>query len=440
MSKTLDNAAPPHHNTLSLIPSQSQNTPHFNTQISTIGSQIQIFAPDGNRKKGYRCVPCILYKKGCKGNPPVCDTCKQFKRPDGCSFDPVKTAEAVRIRKEKESGTTQQSSSPAPAHTTRHNTSSRMLGKRKRGEDQSESEQDINGHTQATNSLQHEARQLQQHALNTPTEPRSDTVMQAVDNTYMNHHIRSQNERRALITQAYAAPTSAPQTRQQRINQQKRTVKVLSRQDIDTIREPFVRVFLRSLPQPVSRSLLPMINDICLAFHGTSDVQLKDRLPDAKKYFNDVWDLVLANSSPEADQLAEQHNLTREQKIAWLRRGSPCPRTEREVEEFFFAFVCMVYNPRDEPRADERARHWYKVHVEQHWDYLWDSMRWHEQMRTSYEMRINWLRDWLKSKDAEERRAQVNWRAMVESQEVMQDTDMVDSIEAEQVDTDHQTA
>lgn len=209
-----------------------------------------------------------------------------------------------------------------------------------------------------------------------------------------------------------SASTQTPQPSSlSRINQQKRTMDSLSEAEISQARNPLTRKFIRKYHAPFSRNLLPMLEEIV---NGMIDKRASDDAKavytEIKAFFTYVWTIVLECMAVQEQQKLAAKQLTSENNLA--TRG---PVTEREVEEFFFAYMCILASKGKEETvwdtaAQARAKKWCVEIVDTNWLYLRDCLEWHRQNKFSYDMRANWLMEWLPERAAEQNNDTTNAR------------------------------
>lgn len=351
-------------------------------------SESQVFSMEGNRKKGYRCVPCIKFKKGCRGTPPVCDTCQKANRAYRCSFDDDEVAAAYAEARSR--NLTPGRKTPGlrasnvgvdePAEVpVREEATIRSM--------QTLMDQDDRDQTQTRKrKAPGDSTVLESVAAHSPS--RQDTVSEELD--------------QATIQRQYQPrmPPVPQLTREARTNLQKRTIHAMSSEEISEAKNPLTRMFINEYDAPFSRSLLPMLKEIVnAAIESRTSNDRMEVYAQIKAFFQYVWGLVLScMSDQESRKLgAKQHEVTGQKLV------STKPVTEREVEEFFFAYICILYGKQPDESvwkesAQEKARAWYLVFVDNNWDYLRDCLYWHECEGLGYQSKADWLSQWLRAR------------------------------------------
>lgn len=173
----------------------------------------------------------------------------------------------------------------------------------------------------------------------------------------------------------------------------------LSEEEISQARNPLTRQFIKTYHAPFSRNLLPMLVEIV---NGMIDNRVSDDknavYAEVQGFFTYVWSLVLSCITAQEHQKLVAKQLTSNTPLA--TKG---PVTEREVEEFFFAYMCILSSKMKsetvwDESAQARAKKWYVEIVDRNWLYLRDCLHWHRQNGFEYEKRADWLIEWLQEK------------------------------------------
>ncbi|KAK5074701.1 hypothetical protein LTR64_000906 [Lithohypha guttulata] len=354
-------------------------------------SESQVFSMEGNRKKGYRCVPCIKFKKGCRGTPPVCDTCQKANRAHRCSFDDGEVAAAyaeARARNvtpgRKNTGlraSNVEIDQPAKASPFSGEATTRSM--------QTLMHQDGSDQTQ-TRKRKAPGDSADLESVATYSSSRQDVVSEELE-----------LDQTTLQGQYQPRMPPTPQlTREARTNLQKRTIHAMSSDEIAKAKNSLTRKFINEYDAPFSRSLLPILEEMV---NGAIDSRTSNDgmevYAQIKAFFRYVWRLVLScMSDQESRKLgARQH------EVPGRKLMSNKPVTEREVEEFFFAYICILYGKQADESvwaesAQEKARAWYLVFVDNNWDYLRDCLYWHECEGLGYQNKADWLSQWLRAR------------------------------------------
>ena len=196
-------------------------------------------------------------------------------------------------------------------------------------------------------------------------------------------------------------PVRTIQTSAQRQCQQRRKVDALFPQEIDMIEDPAVKDIVRKYGRPMSKNLVPIITEIALEIRQeNSTASDKFITKEVKKRLDLVWDFFLGYfNDPMGLTEMFSKDMTREERIAWLRTQTSKPVSEHEVEEFFFAYICIALNDWDQDDVDMKLARWcYVRYIDTHIDYLRECLKWHDEVQAEYSSRSEWLREWLQDK------------------------------------------
>lgn len=340
----------------------------------------KIFNAEGNSRKGFRCGPCKRYKKGCKGDPPVCDTCKLHNRADRCNFTTTPEASKDISKADK--------LNPQPvAHGT---LGEALISREKLMYNSSDAEEvEVDKDKVAAMRREQEAT-ARIHNCVLSREEMSETI---------NDLEKIHNETPASMVYPFAYSNMDELSSMTLV----RTVNVISPLDEATIQDPDVKVFIKKYGAPFSKNLLPVVEEIAASIDTTttSDDTVhadkaigKSKLEEMKMKLNQVWDIVLAYAPVEEEEEEYILNMSKEEKVAWLRgtERNTRPVSERNVEDFFFAYVCVsIHGWEQGDISGRKASLWYGNYIVKHWCYVVQSIDWRK--RQGFDWKQN--RDWL---------------------------------------------